>query len=112
MLAIRPHTKSGFLDEQQRPGLQPPDQEAPEQHRRGGEPGTPSVIIGRSAAVPAACAAVSGATTPSTLPLPKILAVLGEAPRQAVAHERRRRRPARHDPHEAPYRGAAQEVAQ
>ena len=37
-----------------------------------GEPGMPSVSIGRSALVPAACAAVSGATTPSISPLPKL----------------------------------------
>ena len=37
-----------------------------------GEPGMPSVSMGRSALVPAACAAVSGATTPSISPLPKL----------------------------------------
>ena len=37
-----------------------------------GEPGMPSASIGRSAEVPAACAAVSGATTPSTLPVPNL----------------------------------------
>ncbi len=36
-----------------------------------GEPGMPSVIMGRSEAPPAAWAAVSGATTPSISPLPK-----------------------------------------
>ena len=35
-----------------------------------GEPGMPSVIIGSIAATPAAWAAVSGATTPSSSPLP------------------------------------------
>ena len=37
-----------------------------------GEPGMPSVIMGSSALVPAACAAVSGATTPSTTPVPNL----------------------------------------
>ena len=35
-----------------------------------GEPGMPRVIIGSMAATPAACAAVSGATTPSRTPVP------------------------------------------
>ena len=38
-----------------------------------GEPGTPSESIGNNAEVPAACAAVSGAITPSISPLPKLL---------------------------------------
>ena len=37
-----------------------------------GEPGTPSEIIGSNAEVPAACAAVSGATTPSICPVPNL----------------------------------------
>src|SRR6185436_14424242 len=37
-----------------------------------GEPGTPSASMGRSAEVPAACAAVSGATTPSISPVPNL----------------------------------------
>ena len=36
-----------------------------------GLPGMPRVIIGKRAAPPAAWAAVSGATTPSSSPLPK-----------------------------------------
>ena len=38
-----------------------------------GEPGTPSASMGRSALVPAACAAVSGAITPSMRPVPNSL---------------------------------------
>ena len=52
-----------------------PGKDAPRGHRlpgKVGEPGTPSESIGKSADVPAACAAVSGATTPSISPLPKL----------------------------------------
>ena len=68
---------------------------------RCGEPGMPRVIIGSSALVPAACAAVSGATTPSKRAGAETVAVLGEALGEAVAHERRRRRAARGDAHPA-----------
>ncbi len=73
MLAMRPHTKSGFSTKSSGPGCRPQMSRPPSSTAAVGEPGTPSVIMGSSAEVPAACAAVSGATTPSTLPVPKSL---------------------------------------
>jgi len=68
--AMRPHTKSGFSTKSSGPGCRPQMSSPPRSTAAVGDPGTPSVIIGRSAEVPAACAAVSGATTPSTWPVP------------------------------------------
>ena len=61
-----------LLDEQQRAGMQAPDQQPPSSTAVVGEPGTLSESIGSNAEVPAACAAVSGAITPSISPLPKL----------------------------------------
>jgi hypothetical protein len=66
-----PH-KVFLLDEQQRPRLQAPDQQSSEQHRRSRRAGMPSASIGNKAEVPAACAAVSGAITPSIWPVPNL----------------------------------------
>ena len=71
MLAISPHTKSGFSVNSSGPGCSPQIMRPPSMTAAVGEPGMPSVIIGSMAATPAACAAVSGATTPSSSPLPK-----------------------------------------
>ncbi len=71
MLAIRPQTKSGRSLKSMGPGWRPQMISPPSITAAVGLPGMPSVIIGRSAAPPAAWAAVSGATTPSISPLPK-----------------------------------------
>ena len=71
MEAIRPHTKSGFSWKSMGPGCSPQMIRPPSMTAAVGEPGMPSVIMGSMAATPAAWAAVSGATTPSSSPLPK-----------------------------------------
>ena len=71
MLAMSPHTNSGFSLNSMGPGCRPQMMSPPSITAAVGEPGIPSVIMGRSDAPPAACAAVSGATTPSISPLPK-----------------------------------------
>src|ERR671935_2625929 len=70
MLAIRPHTKSGFSLNSMGPGCKPQMMSPPSMTAAVGDPGMPSVIMGSMAATPAAWAAVSGATTPSSSPLP------------------------------------------
>ena len=70
--AIRPQTKSFCSTNSSGPGCRPQIIRPPSSTAAVGEPGTPSVIIGSSAEVPAACAAVSGATTPSTMPVPNL----------------------------------------
>ena len=70
MLAIRPQTKSGCSVNSSGPGCRPQIRSPPSSTAAVGEPGMPRVSIGRSALVPAAWAAVSGATTPSISPLP------------------------------------------
>ncbi len=72
MLAISPQTKSGFSANSSGPGCRPQINRPPSSTAAVGEPGMPSVIIGSSALVPAACAAVSGATTPSSTPVPNL----------------------------------------
>ena len=72
MLAIRPQTKSFCSTKSSGPGCRPQISRPPSSTAAVGEPGTPSVSIGSSAEVPAACAAVSGATTPSTMPVPNL----------------------------------------
>ena len=72
MLAIRPQTKSFCSTNSSGPGCRPQISRPPSSTAAVGEPGTPSESIGSSAEVPAACAAVSGATTPSISPLPKL----------------------------------------
>src|SRR4029450_10978505 len=68
--AISPHTNSGFSLNSIGPGCSPQMMRPPSITAAVGEPGMPSVIIGSMAATPAAWAAVSGATTPSSSPLP------------------------------------------
>ena len=70
MLAIRPHTKSFCSTNSSGPGCRPQISRPPSSTAAVGEPGMPSASIGSSALVPAACAAVSGATTPSISPVP------------------------------------------
>src|SRR5258706_433070 len=67
--AMRPQTKSGFSMKRSGPGCSPQIMRPPSSTAAVGEPGTPSVSIGSNAEVPAACAAVSGATTPSSMPV-------------------------------------------
>ena len=74
--AIRPQTKSFCSMKSIGPGCRPQISRPPSSTAAVGEPGMPSVSIGSSAEVPAACAAVSGATTPSISPLPNVVAVL------------------------------------
>ena len=71
MLAMSPQTNSGFSWNKSGPGCSPQMMRPPSITAAVGDPGIPSVIMGRIAATPAACAAVSGATTPSSSPLPK-----------------------------------------
>ena len=72
MQAIRPQTKSFCSTNSSGPGCRPQISRPPSSTAAVGEPGTPSESIGSSAAVPAACAAVSGATTPSISPVPNL----------------------------------------
>ena len=72
MLAMSPQTNSGFSLKSIGPGWSPQIMSPPSMTAAVGEPGMPSVIMGRSEAPPAACAAVSGATTPSISPWPKL----------------------------------------
>ena len=90
MLAIRPHTKSGFSLKSIGPGWSPQMMSPPSMTAAVGEPGIPSVIIGSIAAPPAAWAAVSGATTPSSSPLPKRSGWREKRLREGIAHERGR----------------------
>ena len=76
MEAIRPHTNSFCSTNSIGPGCRPQISRPPSSTAAVGEPGMPSVSIGSSALVPAACAAVSGATTPSISPLPKLSPLL------------------------------------
>ena len=71
MLAMSPHTKSGLSLKSMGPGWRPQMINPPSMTAAVGDPGMPSVIIGSMAATPAAWAAVSGATMPSIVPLPK-----------------------------------------
>src|SRR6185503_9089059 len=64
MLAISPQTKSFCSTNSSGPGCNPQISKPPSSTAAVGDPGTPRVSIGSSAEVPAACAAVSGATTP------------------------------------------------
>ena len=80
MLAIRPQTKSFCSTNISGPGCRPQISRPPSSTAAVGEPGTPSASIGSSALVPAACAAVSGATTPSTRPLPNDVPAASRSP--------------------------------
>ncbi|MNN57166.1 hypothetical protein D3C81_1721370 [compost metagenome] len=71
ILAIRLQTKSFCSTNSIGPGCKPQIIRPPSKTAAVAEPGMPSASIGSSALVPAACAAVSGASTPSILPLPK-----------------------------------------
>src|SRR3979409_1821783 len=68
--AMRPHTKSLCSTNRRGPGLRPHTINPPSRIAAVPEPGIPRANIGSSAAVPDACAAVSGAKTPSMRPLP------------------------------------------
>src|SRR4029450_8098344 len=70
--AIRPQTKSLCSTNNSGPGLRPHTISPPSRIAAVPEPGIPSASIGSSADVPEACAAVSGANTPSIRPLPKL----------------------------------------
>src|SRR4051795_4201295 len=70
--AIRPQTKSLCSTNSSGPGLRPHTIRPPSRIAAVPEPGMPSASMGSSAAVPEACAAVSGANTPSMRPLPKL----------------------------------------
>ena len=72
MLAIRPQTNSFCSTNSSGPGCRPQISRPPSSTAAVGEPGTPSASIGSSAEVPAACAAVSGAITPSISPVPNL----------------------------------------
>ena len=68
--AISPQTKSLCSTNNNGPGFNPHTIKPPSRMAAVPEPGIPSASIGSSAAVPDACAAVSGANTPSMRPLP------------------------------------------
>src|SRR5215213_5237704 len=63
--AISPQTNSFCSTNSIGPGCRPQISRPPRRTAAVGEPGTPSESIGNNAEVPAACAAVSGAITPS-----------------------------------------------
>src|SRR5262249_42488113 len=63
--AISPHTKSLCSTNSSGPGLSPQTIRPPSRIAAVPEPGIPNASIGSSAEVPDACAAVSGANTPS-----------------------------------------------
>ena len=71
-LAIRPQTKSGWSTNTRGPGSSPHITIPPSRMAVVGEPGMPRVSMGSMEPVEAALLAHSGATTPSTLPLPKL----------------------------------------
>ncbi len=95
--AIRPQTKSLCSTNNNGPGLRPHTIRPPSRIAAVPEPGMPSASIGSSAAVPEACAAVSGANTPSMRPLPKLSGSLENRLARFVAHERGGDRAARSD---------------
>src|SRR3954453_2122722 len=70
--AIRPHTKSLCSTNSSGPGLSPHTISPPSRIAAVPEPGMPSASMGNSADVPEACAAVSGANTPSMRPVPNL----------------------------------------
>src|ERR1041384_2899619 len=72
MDAMRPQTKSLCSTNSSGPGLSPHTIRPPSRIAAVPDPGMPSASIGSSAEVPDACAAVSGANTPSMRPLPKV----------------------------------------
>ena len=72
MLAISPQTNSFCSTNSSGPGCSPQINRPPSSTAAVGEPGMPSASIGSSALVPAACAAVSGAITPSICPVPNL----------------------------------------
>src|SRR4029079_16063058 len=68
--AIRPQTKFFCSMSKRGPGLRPHTINPPSRIAAVPDPGMPSASIGSNADVPDACAAVSGANTPSIRPLP------------------------------------------
>ena len=75
MLAINPHTNSFFSTNSSGPGCRPQINRPPSSTAAVGEPGMPNDSMGNNAEVPAACAAVSGAITPSICPVPNFAPV-------------------------------------
>jgi hypothetical protein len=69
---MSPQTKLLCSMNRSGPGLSPHTIRPPSRIAAVPDPGMPSASIGRSAAVPDACAAVSGANTPSIRPVPKL----------------------------------------
>ena len=72
MLAISPQTKSFCSVNSSGPGCRPQIISPPSSTAAVAEPGMPRASMGSRAEVPAAWAAVSGASTPSGVPLPKL----------------------------------------
>ncbi len=70
--AISPQTKFLCSTNSKGPGFNPHTIRPPSRMAAVPDPGMPSASIGSSAEVPEACAAVSGANTPSNRPLPKL----------------------------------------
>jgi len=68
--AMRPQTKSLCSTKSIGPGFSPHTISPPSRIAAVPDPGMPSASIGSNADVPEACAAVSGANTPSMRPLP------------------------------------------
>ncbi len=68
--AIRPQTKPLCSTKSSGPGFRPHTIRPPSRIAAVPEPGMPSASIGSNADVPEACAAVSGANTPSMRPVP------------------------------------------
>lgn len=71
MLAISPQTKSGLVANSIGPGVSPQIISPPIITAALAEDGTPSASIGSIAQVPALWSAASGATMPSSWPVPK-----------------------------------------
>src|SRR5262249_46883222 len=105
MLAMRPHTKSGFSLKSMGPGWSPQMMRPPSMTAAVGEPGMPSVIMGKSEAPPAAWAAVFEAA------LAEAPGILGEGFGEGVAHERGGRGAARLEAHPEPDEAAPHEGA-
>ena len=87
MLAIRPQTKSGRSLKSIGPGCRPQMRRPQSITAAVGDPGMPRVIIGSSADTPAAWAAVSGASTPSSTSA-KLFRGFREFSGNAVTHKR------------------------
>src|SRR6267143_259421 len=85
--AIRPQTKSLCSTNSSGPGLRPHTISPPSRIAAVPEPGMPSASIGNSAAVPEACAAVSGANPALAAAPAKTLGFLDKALGEIVAQK-------------------------